>query len=246
MVRLRSVFVAIWFNSLIFKGSGDMKKSAWLVVISICTTILIAGIAYGGVVGSKHDFSMGGSSGFRSASETEVCIYCHTPHGASAVPLWNRNLTSPGTYTMYNSPTLNATLPAAPTSISLLCMSCHDGVSAINVLVNYGPNGQTPTWSGFDQLGDLSYPPSSDPNLTKNLSNDHPVSFTFDANLITLDAAGGPPQLQLPVDARLKLFNGKLECATCHDPHDDGFPDREPFLRMSNAGSDMCLTCHIK
>ncbi len=231
-----------------------MKKSAWLVVISICTTILIAGIAYGGVVGSKHDFSMGGTTGFRAANgtETEVCIYCHTPHGASAVPLWNRNLTSPGTYTMYNSPTLNAALPAAPTGISLLCMSCHDGVSAINALVNYGPNGQAPTWSGHDQLGDITnYPPSSDPNLTKNLSNDHPVSFDYNAPLVAADAASrGYAGLVDPTTpatiAPLKLFNGKLECATCHDPHDDGFPDREPFLRMSNAGSDMCLTCHIK
>lgn len=228
-----------------------MKKSAWLAVISVCCIILIAGISYAGVAGSKHDFSMGGTSGFRSASETEVCIYCHTPHGASAVPLWNRNLISPGTYTMYSSSTLNATLPSAPTGISLLCMSCHDGVSAINVLVNYGPLGQTPTWSGFDQLGDLSYSPSSDPNLTKNLSNDHPVSFDYNAPLVAADTASrGYAGLVDPTTpatiAPLKLFGGKLECATCHDPHDDGWPDREPFLRMSNAGSAMCLSCHIK
>ncbi|OGW17121.1 MAG: hypothetical protein A2X56_00265 [Nitrospirae bacterium GWC2_57_13] len=219
-----------------------------MLVLIIGASILIVGIAYAGVSGSKHDFSIGGTSGFQADTETEVCIFCHTPHGASDVPLWNKTTNSTG-YTMYNSTvssTLDATVPTAPTGVSLLCMSCHDGVSAINVVVNYGPNGPISMPAASDQLGDLSYPPSRNPNLTKDLSNDHPVSFIFDTNLITLDAAGGPAQLKLPV-APLKLFVGKLECATCHDPHEEGkSTGTTPFLRMSNAGSDMCLTCHIK
>ena len=33
---------------------------------------------------------------------TEVCVFCHTPHGAdssTAVPLWNKNLAALGGYT---------------------------------------------------------------------------------------------------------------------------------------------------
>ena len=41
---------------------------------------------------------------------TEVCVFCHTPHGANlsapgAAPLWNRSVPTTGSYTMYNSPT---------------------------------------------------------------------------------------------------------------------------------------------
>ncbi len=31
-----------------------------------------------------------------------------------------------------------------------------------------------------------------------------------------------------------------VECASCHDPHNTS----AMFLRMSNAGSRLCLTCH--
>jgi predicted CXXCH cytochrome family protein len=34
-----------------------------------------------------------------------------------------------------------------------------------------------------------------------------------------------------------------VECYTCHDPHVETY---RPFLRMSNSGSDLCLTCHNK
>ena len=45
----------------------------------------------------------------------------------------------------------------------------------------------------------------------------------------------------------------EVECASCHDPH--GVPSGGPgtntllrpsFLRVSNAGSAVCLTCHNK
>lgn len=43
----------------------------------------------------------------------------------------------------------------------------------------------------------------------------------------------------------LKLFGSEagpsVECASCHDPHDNREGD---FLRVSNEGSALCLTCH--
>ena len=39
----------------------------------------------------------------------------------------------------------------------------------------------------------------------------------------------------------VKLYNGYVECATCHDVHD---PSKELLLR-ENA-EYLCLTCHIK
>ena len=70
-----------------------------------------------------------------------VCVFCHTPHGGStdaAVPLWNRTLNAPGSYTTYatlNSATLDgATAPVG--SVSIACLSCHDGTQAMDVVLN--------------------------------------------------------------------------------------------------------------
>lgn len=226
---------------------GRTKRPVLIVLTAVFILIISVGVASATIVGSSHDFSLLGASNFTSTNEDQVCIFCHTPHGASAAPLWNRTLDAAG-YTMYDSPTFNASpKPTAPTGVSLLCMSCHDGVSAINVVVNYAVNN--PILMSPNAIGDLSYPPWSDPNLTKDLANDHPVSFVFDAALISADAAGGPAKLQLPISTDpIKLFNSKLECASCHDPHEEGSlaAGTVPFLRKSNQASGMCLTCHIK
>ena len=39
------------------------------------------------------------------------------------------------------------------------------------------------------------------------------------------------------------LGTATVECGSCHDPHTDA---ANTFLRKSNAGSAVCLTCHIK
>ena len=39
------------------------------------------------------------------------------------------------------------------------------------------------------------------------------------------------------------LFGGKVQCASCHDPHNN---TNEPFLTKTNDGSQLCFTCHAK
>lgn len=85
----------------------------------------------------------------------EVCVYCHTPHGAqnSAAPLWNRTLPASGNYTPYSSTTIDVnggTIPQ-PDGISLACLSCHDGTIAVDSIVNkpgsgYYTSGGSTTW----------------------------------------------------------------------------------------------------
>jgi predicted CXXCH cytochrome family protein len=43
-------------------------------------------------------------------------------------------------------------------------------------------------------------------------------------------------------DSRIPLPDGRVQCISCHDPHNTG---RHPaMLVRSNRGSGLCLSCH--
>ena len=99
---------------------------------------------------TQRQTSGGGPSGvsmdqFRNDYQ-EVCVYCHTPHGANtsvALPLWNRTMKAT-TYTTYNqlgtsSLTQTVTQPGAA---SLSCLSCHDGQTAVDSIINMPGSGR--------------------------------------------------------------------------------------------------------
>ena len=92
------------------------------------------------VAGTKHNLSVASSGTVKAVTEDEVCVFCHTPHGATQFPgspLWNRQLSSQ-TYTTYTSPSLDAEAIAGqldqPAGSSKLCLSCHDGTLAIGMV----------------------------------------------------------------------------------------------------------------
>jgi len=185
----------------------------------------LAGTALGGIAGTKHDLSQNGWG------SNQICIFCHTPHSANAyvpgAPLWNHNVTW-ATFSTYSSSTLNA-LPGQPTGTSKLCLSCHDGTVGADSFTN---NSNSHFLTGTALMG-------------TDLSNDHPISFIYDAALATADNGLRQPQDDKFVDAahKLPLFSGQMQCASCHQVHDDS---NGKFLRMQNTGSALCLTCHLK
>lgn len=77
----------------------------------------------------------------------EVCVYCHTPHGANGTitaPLWNRTQLGTNTYVTYsqlNTSSLNGTV-TTPGANSLMCLSCHDGTTAIDSIINMPGSGR--------------------------------------------------------------------------------------------------------
>lgn len=200
------------------------RASAGLALLALA--LLTPSARAASIVGTKHDLSaMTNSAG-------QVCIACHTPHNAQSsqlIPLWNHTATNT-TFTLYTSATSKAN-PGQPTGYSKACLSCHDGTVALD---SFG--GKTPAGAG------MITGPSK---MSTDLSDDHPFSFTYDAALAT--AAGGlvTPASTSYVDAAktVPLFNGKLECSSCHDAHDNTYTN---FLRKSNAGSALCLSCHNK
>src|SRR5436190_15110279 len=89
-----------------------------------------------GVENSPHDFST--NSTYSSWNTRHgVCSPCHAAHNtdsAQIIPLWSHQ-TSTGPFTMYSSPTLQASMPSAPAGVSLACLSCHDGTLGINAAI---------------------------------------------------------------------------------------------------------------
>lgn len=162
----------------------------------------------------------------------ELCVVCHTPHNADGTvvgsPLWNHELTT-STFTLYSSSTLDGGPLAQPSGQSLLCLSCHDGTVALD---NFGG-----TTTGNQLMDSVNV----DTNVGTDLSNDHPVSFAYDAALFAADGELVDPSETAVADL---LFSGNLECASCHDVHNS--TGLTSLLRVDNAGSGLCFTCHAK
>jgi predicted CXXCH cytochrome family protein len=207
-----------------------MKRLAPLALGALFLLATASGASGQTIVGSAHDFS---TKGWNTTGE--ICVVCHTPHNADVsvtdAPLWNHQITA-ATFTVYSSSTLDATV-GQPDASSKLCLSCHDGTVALD---NFGG---TTTGTNFIGGGAL---------VGTDLSNDHPISFLYDAALATTDGTLYDPTttssgLGGTIDQDM-LIGSKLQCASCHDVHNGS--GVQPLLRKSNANSALCLTCHQK
>jgi predicted CXXCH cytochrome family protein len=182
------------------------------------------------IVNSPHNLSASGPGAVRAASEAQVCIFCHTPHNATPVqPLWNRSMPV-SAYKTYTSNSLKA-LPGQPTGSSKLCLSCHDGTIALGSV----HSRRQP----IAMAGGITTIPAGRSNLGTDLSDDHPISFVYDATLATSNPKVKDPSM-LPPHVRLD-GDKNLQCTTCHDSHNNRYGD---FLVMSNQNSELCNTCH--
>jgi predicted CXXCH cytochrome family protein len=203
----------------------------------IKTTILFALLSFAGSVWSQtivrtaHDFS---TASWNTGGE--ICIVCHASHNADATitnaPLWNHKSTV-AAFTTYSSATMNATT-GQPDASSKLCLSCHDGTVAVD---NFG--GKT----------NGTYFLTSTSNMGTNLSNDHPISFTYSTALALTDGGLYDPMttnsgLGNTINADL-LLGGKVQCASCHDVHNSAVGTKHLLVKSNNASS-LCLTCHKK
>ncbi len=180
-----------------------------------------SGFAFAGVVASKHDLTAGGGAQATTTVTDEVCVFCHTPHGSDVnapVPLWNKVLGAPGAYTQYSTlqtPTFDST-EAPVGSVSLACLSCHDGTQAMDVVINLpGAGGHNPAGQQIDNVGIGAMVGSPVPMLGTDLTDDHPISMQY---------GGGGPVITDPdgLFDRLQLgdtdFNGPVKATVNGNP----------------------------
>ncbi len=233
------------------------RTMAFAAGLLIALSGVFAGGALAGISATKHNLSNTGT-GTIKGDGTEICIFCHTPHDAiknGNIPLWNKKLSAVTAYGVYTSPTMTATDGAdvggaavagvitASAAVSNLCLSCHDGTVAINSFNNPSNLEAVPTMTGTT-AGKL--PAGINSNLGTDLTNDHPVNFTYNTALATSDGFlkdPGPLGTGALLPNGVKLFSNKVQCASCHDPHTS---TNGAFLRASMSGSLLCQSCHSK
>lgn len=229
---------------------------------------------------TKHNLS-GKSAGSAEKGRTDrdVCVFCHTPSvedsaaadGAAVPswPKWQRSIETAFSFELFDDVGRgegNTALTGVSGSVSIACLSCHDGVQAFGVspgagsdhpfgvpyrgLVRGGESASkyrdrilasqdAPVQTGMRIGDDSEFRPArsstvnkrqvwwaaTTTNVAQRSKNDLPL-----APRRMVDGVGGYEQIPF------------VECTSCHDPH----TTREVFLRTSNDGSKLCMTCHVK
>ena len=97
-------------------------------------------------------------------------------------------------------------------AVSVECIGCHDG--SIGVAADY-------------TMGSGSW---------EHLDGAHPIGTDYRQS--RMKRRGLAPVSK--IDGRIRLFDGKVGCATCHDP----YSTLKGKLVMSNDGSMLCIECH--
>lgn len=128
------------------------------------------------------------------ANTGEICAFCHTPQGSEssvATPQWNPSIPPLSTYRAFS--TMGSATDEASGSISMACLSCHDGTQAPNIIIN------TPSNKLDVPDGEIVY-------TGRDLKNHHPVGMQY--------GGGGQNQYapDIPLDPiaaynRLEEFN---------------------------------------
>lgn len=209
----------------------------------VAVALLGASLAMAGITNTKHNLSVTGPGTYKATSETQICVYCHTPHNANpASLLWNHTL-STVTYQPYSSNTMKAAAPGQPSGASKLCLTCHDGTVALGSVLNLPRQHQQPGTIAGLASALLGTAPT---NLSTDLRNDHPVSFTYDSTLASQNTELNNPAA---ITGKIKPgISNLMQCNNCHDPHSDANPKfmLAPYQDASGYGSPLCRTCHNK
>lgn len=208
-------------------------KTSFAKVAGGLALFAASSVAMASVVNTPHNLGAGGE-GNHTNGTTEICIFCHTPHGGDQdtfAPIWNRATATNVTYIRFSDlGRLTFDAKEAPVgSVSAACLSCHDGTQAIDAVINtsgLNSNASTMgTWDGEAQNMSLMAAPNghwyntgtgSRPAgkgdmvfLGTDLSNDHPISMQYGGGGIDSTSPSNPtndPDFAQPIGAA--TFNG--------------------------------------
>jgi predicted CXXCH cytochrome family protein len=157
---------------------------------------------------------MGGQAG------RDLCLPCHTPHlVAVQPPAFDRRAATTQPLRPYQG------VGVELSGWSLLCLGCHDGVTAPDVY------SSAHAITVADQLANS--------RLGVRGLRSHPVGMRYPPPGADTGAYEPPAAIEA---GGLLLPDERIQCTTCHDAHNTY---RHPgMLRISNERSRLCLTCH--
>jgi len=198
-----------------------------------------------GVAGSPHDFSDNVVNPWNTREE--ICRTCHVPHDhqRALYPeglLWNHEVTNQ-TFTTYTF--MDGTSTDQPDGISKLCLGCHDGTVGID------------EWDGKNQGAGTEFIGGGDlvpgAGNAGSLARTHPLSVTYNYDAADADGLLDPATTAMGTSGMVHevLENGKVQCSSCHDVHDNESVAGTHLLRVETKASQgtasgLCLTCHNK
>jgi predicted CXXCH cytochrome family protein len=248
------------------------------LVLAISAIAMAGTAPHTGIKQTSHDLSAtgGASIGYGDSVEQtalysdgslkdRICIYCHAPHNTyptndptyTYVPLWNHATTN-SVFTMYSngidlptqvmhqSQAMN--LAVTPGSVSLLCLSCHDGTVATN---EYGFAPQDPASRRNGAQKFILSTGRAYIGGGGDLSNHHPIGFDYaqvaadDPEIAPLGDPVAGTYTNGPKFISDLLWNGQVECTSCHDVHNTQ-NGGDKFTWVQDTNSALCLTCHKK
>jgi len=254
------------FGKMIYRQSKKQRRALFAIIALVFIFALRAqDVCAVSILNSKHNLSSTGPGTVKALTETQICVFCHTPHKAlSDAPLWNRSMSS-ASYQLFTSSTLLS--PTSPTiqpdGDSKLCLSCHDGTVALGSVVNIGGAPSTISMQGVAAGGEL--PPTSPSYAGTDLSGHHPVSIELNSTLVVdknTQCNGGVVSWKVCIPAagslvKLRSTNNTypaggvpprqgVQCTSCHDPHKDPNPPNTAFLRVGDRvnTNQLCTSCH--
>ncbi len=230
--------------------------------------LVFSHLSSAGIADTRHNLGSTGINGTSNFSGTaEVCVFCHTPHASNreaTVPLWNRSLTNAGAFVTYDqigSTTLDGGIESVG-SVSLACLSCHDGSQAMDSVINEPGSGldvpsySVGAWSGLVASTDGNIPVDIITNLGKDLSNDHPVGVQYAGGGYSnakphgpgVDKDFNPPVSKISGTTRIWWVNTQTEGGTS----DYERTDMKLYTRVGTRGREFgepqpyveCASCH--
>lgn len=263
---------------------GSVLYRALPAVLFAATSILCSSV-YADIRDTKHNLSGGPKAAvgeqtkeMRDKEVREICVFCHAPNANEDVdgqavggvtPKWQKNVEIAFSFEMFDDiGRMGVDQEGGGVkvgSVSVACLSCHDGVQAYGVTPGAGSDhpfgvpyrGVTRGGEAASKYRDRILAAQDAPVQTGRFLDDNSEFRPARSGMInkrtiwwaSLSPARQRTKNDLPLYPR-RVVEGAgnyelvpfVECTSCHDPHST----RDVFLRTSNEGSALCFTCHVK
>jgi len=259
-----SLSIDLEMSGAVNRSRGKTFVRWWKLILWICLALAVrvTDTAFADIRTTPHSLV------YKSVKPdaSDVCVFCHTPNVSGTpplkAPLWQHSIGTTPMFTIYDDIGRLGQGKASVGSQSIACLSCHDANQARAISKTSGDHPFGVPYRGAikNQMQPLPRPsnkPFFDPDnpviwATKLVAlddfRDASQGVVEDRTVwwVSMTGTARRTRNDLPLYRRMDADSNQevpfIECSSCHDPHSNN----NLFLRVSNEGSRLCLTCHMK